>query len=197
MHQADAKAREPLHAAQREVQRKLGGCMIHIQQYEIQLKALVARQEIAGPPAHFNRILARNIATTSTRTLGQLIGDLTNGYLQSSRPDSHEAATTAVGDEPWFSLRFHMEMSSEAYEAICQQLSGLVTLRNGLVHHFIERFNLMSEAGCTEAQAYLDDCYKTIDAHFVALKAWAATADEVRTEVAARITAPGFWKDDA
>lgn len=40
---------EPPLELQRDVQRKLGRCLLRLQQYEILLKALVAHREISGP----------------------------------------------------------------------------------------------------------------------------------------------------
>jgi hypothetical protein len=196
MEQPNARPGEPPHeAAQREVQRKLGRCMFRIQQYEIQLKSLVARQELAGPPDELKAILAKNIAKTSTKTLGQLVGDLTKDYFQPTQPESnHVAEPPNTADETWFRLKFSVAISPEGHAALCEQLSELVVLRNGLVHHFIESFDLTSVPGCEEAESYLDECYGKIDANLLALKGWAMNIDEARAEIAARLCTPKLRK---
>jgi hypothetical protein len=196
MEQPNAKPGEPPHAAaQREVQRKFGRCMFRIQQYEIQMKSLVARQELAGPPGELKGILARNIAKTSTKTLGQLVGDLTKDYFQPIQPQSdHVAEPPKTAEETWFRMKFTVQISPEGHAALSEQLSELVVLRNGLVHHFIESFDLMSVSGCHAAESYLDESYRKIDANLLALQGWAINADEDRAEMAARMLTPAFWK---
>jgi hypothetical protein len=194
MEQPNAKPAEPPHAAAlREVQRKLGRCMFRIQQYEIQLKSLVARRELAGPPGELRDILAKNIAKTSSKTLGQLVGDLTKDYFQPIEPDSdHVAEPPNPAEETWFRLKLSVALSPEGHAALCEQLAELVVLRNGLVHHFVESFDLMSVSGCDAADSYLDECYRKIDANLLALQSWAINADKARAEMAAHMITPGF-----
>jgi len=64
-------------------------------------------------------------------------------------------------------------MSGEDYSRTTSELNALVDMRNTLVHHFIERFDLWSEQGCHDAQAHLDDCYQRIDALYSTISLWA------------------------
>ena len=74
---------EPSYAAlQREVQRKLGRCLLQIQQYELQLKAMVSKRDIT---AVLGRTSIQRVSTdqaTDTKTMGQLVGELTGKYFQ-------------------------------------------------------------------------------------------------------------------
>jgi hypothetical protein len=194
-----ANPAEPTHAAaQREVQRKLGRCMLRIQQYEIQLKSLVGRQELAGPPGELKSILAGNIAKTSTKTLGQLVSEFTKDYVHPTQPELGRVAAPAKAyDETWVSLRFSVEVSPERHAALCEQLTELVGLRNRLVHHFVESYDLMSVSGCEQADVYLNDCYVKIDADLLVLRGWAAQADKVRAGLADQMSSPDFWNYQA
>lgn len=75
-------------------------------------------------------------------------------------------------------------MPPERYERTRQGLAELVAMRNELAHHFLERFNNWTEAGCQEADAYLSACYDRIDRHYVELRGWAETMDDSRAWLA-------------
>lgn len=163
------------------------------------MKSLLARRELSGPLGKLESIHAKNVENISMKTLGQLVGELTNDYLQPTLLKSGEISqqdqnSSDETNSHWFSLKFSIAISPEGHAEISQQLRELVTLRNILVHHFIERFDLMSEPGCLDADLYLQDCYEKIDNHYLTLKRWAETMDEARGHAAALITSPEFWK---
>ena len=56
----------------------------------------------------------------------------------------------------------------------------MVDLRNGLVHHFIERYNLRQADGCVKAREHLLVCYARIDKHYEQLRSWAKHMEQVR-----------------
>ncbi|ABM58434.1 hypothetical protein [Verminephrobacter eiseniae] len=51
---------------------------------------------------------------------------------------------------------------------------------NGLVHHFIERYDLWQADGCAAAREYLLTCYARIDGHYEQLRAWAEHMEQAR-----------------
>lgn len=57
---------------QRDVQRKLGRCLIRLQQYEILLKALVAHGDIAGPPAGLQAVRDAQVACAQKKAVARL-----------------------------------------------------------------------------------------------------------------------------
>ena len=59
---------------------------------------------------------------------------------------------------------YQIELPSEQYDALYSAFKELIDLRNELVHHFLERFNIQMIEGRTAASNYLDECSQTIDA---------------------------------
>lgn len=164
---------------QRTVQRKLGRCMLQLQQYERLLKAMVAHSELSGPAERLQELRDEKVACVHKKTLGTLVGMLTESYLKlPDLPDESEHAERS--DRIWFSFRYQMELPEERYVETKAALKELVDLRNELVHHFLQRFDLWSAEGCVAAEAYLDESYETIDGHYLTLRDWAKSMDEAR-----------------
>jgi hypothetical protein len=175
------------------VQRKLGRCLLRLQQYERQLKAIVAHCELSGPADRllFNR--EQKIACAQHKTMGTLMGMLTENFLTPPLPNEEESQTEAnVGDQIWLRYRYQLEMPAEHYEVMKADLKELVDLRNKLVHHFIERFDLWSESGCQEADGFLEESYETINRHCLNLQCWAKTIDATAAKVASVMQSQAF-----
>lgn len=58
---------DPVPDLQRTVQRKLGRCMLQLQQYELLLKAMVAHSELSGPPERLEAIRDAKVACAHKR----------------------------------------------------------------------------------------------------------------------------------
>lgn len=170
---------DPVPDLQRTVQRKLGRCMLQLQQYERLLKAMVAHSELSGPPERLQAIRDEKVACAHKKTLGTLVGMLTESYLKLSDL-SDESEQTEPIDRAWISFRCQMELSEERYVETKAALKELVDLRNELVHHFLQRFDLWDVDGCIAAESYLDESYETIDGHYLTLRDWAKSMDEAR-----------------
>lgn len=162
---------------QQEVQRKLGRCMLRLQQYERLLKAMVAVMSLEGNPEDLPAVRSRQEAAASKKSLGTLVGLFIGDYLtenqlttESSTVDVAPADTAA--DAPWFKMRLSIAMSLERREQAKGALAELVAMRNDLVHHLIERFDISEESGCLAATRHLQDCYQKIDDHLGQLKEW-------------------------
>jgi hypothetical protein len=183
---------ETLVDRQRVVQRKLGRCLLRLQQYEMLLKAVVANTDIAGPPEQLQALRDERVASAQTKTLGTLVGVLTESYLTLDGSDE----TTDDGPQSngglWFRFRAHMSLDVERHGTIKASLKELVDLRNELVHHFLVRFDIWQADGCTAADAFLDESYETIDGHYLTLHAWAQGMDEARTLMASFMKTPAF-----
>lgn len=182
---------------QRDVQRKLGRCMFRLQQYELLLKALVGHSELSGPFDQLQDIQAKNLASASVKTLGSLVGELKDNFLKVAPDDSEDGATDedlSMGHptQAWFRFRFGMNPSAEQALQHSQELAELVRMRNELVHHFIERFDVFSDNGCLDAIAYLEDAYKTIDSHYLTLRSWMGVVQHGRSLMAAFVTSPEY-----
>lgn len=184
---------EPVSTLQREVQRKLGRCLIRLQQYERLMKALAINFEIAGPSDELMAIRQKRGETFSRMTLGQLINELTGAYLQPDQPGATEPDWDP-GDSSriWFRMQTRMTLQPQDYERVVAGLKELVALRNELVHHFLERFEIWSEAGCHDAAAYLDAGMARVDGHYAELRQWAITMDQARSAMGAFMASPAY-----
>lgn len=191
---------EPSYAGlQREVQRKLGRCLIRIQQYELLLKEIVAKREITAVLGSTPAQLANTEPTTATKTMGQLVGELTDKYFQPTLPEAGQAPPEPDTDDDehpagWMRVSMRVSMPPDAHAQLTGELQELVDLRNDLVHHFVEGQDLMSEEGCITADMYLIDCYAEIDRHLVSLQGWAVSMNEAKQSLAAFI-ASSEYKD--
>lgn len=176
---------------QRDVQRKLGRCLLRLQQYEILLKALVAHGDIAGPPAGLQAVQEAQVACAQKKTLGALVGMLTERHLTSS-DETDDADEPQSDGSVWFRFRFQVGLDASQHQATTAALKELVDQRNELVHHFLQRFNIWEPQGCSDADAYLDASYETIDGHYLTLRGWAQGMDEARALMASFMRTAAF-----
>ncbi len=179
---------------QRAVQLKLGGCLLRLQQYERLLKAMVANADLAGEPAQLQALRDARVAGVHKTTLGGLVTLFTGCYLRAEDESApaQETDDKSPGDKLWFSFQQRMAMSAERLEAITAELKELVELRNELVHHLLERFDLGQLDRCEAAVAYLDASRATIDRHYQTLRAWAEQMDNVRALAASFMNSDAF-----
>lgn len=176
---------------QRDVQRKLGRCLIRLQQYEILLKALVAHGDIAGSTAELQTVRDAQMASVQKKTLGTLVGEFKESHLTSTDDDEDTEEPQGDGDI-WFRFRFRVGLDTSQHQATSEALKELVDLRNELVHHFLQRFNIWEHQGCIDADAYLDASYETIDGHYLTLRGWAQGMERVQALTASFMSSPTF-----
>ena len=182
-----------LQAAQREVQRLLGRCLLRLQQYEHLIKAIVAHHDIAGPAHALESIRAERIADAATKTLGTLVGYFVGSYVVTDEVDTSDEVTgIAPNDVMSFRMRTQMSMSAEDYARTEADLKELVLLRNNLVHHFIDQHDLWSLDGCRGANDALLAAYSRIDEHFEQLRGWAEHMDQARRRAAEFVQSDTF-----
>lgn len=179
---------------QRAVQHKLGGCLLRLQQYELLLKAMMANTDLAGEPAQLQAVQDERVAVVQKTTLGGLVSLLTGNYLSvesSSAPAESDPAKPS-SNTLWFSFQQRMVMGAVRYEAIKVELKVLVDLRNELVHHLLEHFDLGQLDRGEAAVAYLDQSRAIIDTHYQTLRTWAEQMDHVRAFAASFIGSPAL-----
>lgn len=176
---------------QHNVQRKLGRCLLRLQQYEILLKTLVAHGDIAGSPAALQSVQDAQVARAQKNTLGTLVGILTERHLTSAEEDGSTDEPQGDGGI-WFRFRFQVGLDASQHQATTAALKELVDLRNELVHHFLQRFNIWEPQGCIAADAYLDASYETIDGHYLTLREWAQGMEEARAEMVSFMNTAAF-----
>ncbi|WP_230971724.1 OST-HTH/LOTUS domain-containing protein [Nitrogeniibacter aestuarii] len=179
---------------QRDVQRTLGRCLQRLQHYEFVIKRLAAHHDIAGPASELQAIHARRVEGFGTKTLGQVVREVSSSYLTSSTADeSEDDLESPPGYNPtkiWFRSRCYTSLSREECKQARQDLEELVRLRNELVHHFLERFNVWTIEGCDAADVYLDESYATIDGHYQTLRDWTDGMDAARTSLSQFLLSP-------
>ncbi len=192
----DAKAdkQETLPEIQREVQRKFGRAVLLLQQYERLAKALVAEQSVAGPIDKLAEIKASRAESISKKTLGQVVGEFTDGYLRTldEGPDGDSEEEPSSQNLPWFRVSFSSGIPATDFERTVGNLAELVALRNDLVHHFLEKYDIGTDTGCQVAASYLQNCTKQVELRLEELRSWARSANEVRQRVAALCRSPEF-----
>jgi len=179
----------------REVHRKFGRNLLRLQQYEKLVKILVAEQTLSGNVNDLGNARSLRHETVANKTLGQVVGDLVGNFIAPAKTttdsidnDEDECDPTL----PFFQANFRIEFSEENFKRTKQNLTNLVDLRNELVHHFLDKHDLMTEPGCLAADAYLDECFKQIDAYWIELQQWAKHSDDLRTQLASYMKTPEF-----
>ena len=170
---------------QREVQRKLGACLICLQQYEHLMKAMLAVRTAEGTVEQIERTRLKTLTDVQIKTLGVLVNEFCEEFVVSDESvKDHETEDSKSMDRglgaPWFSYRHTMQMSAERHQQTKARLIELKELRNQLVHHFLERFALVDESSCRAAETYLDGSYATFNNHYLQLKEWAANMENTR-----------------
>lgn len=182
---------EPVASLQREVQRKLGRCMLRLQQYERLVKALAVDFEIAGPSDELEDIRRRRGEAVSKLTLGQLVNELSGTYLQPQQSGTAQSEwDPGDSNRIWFRMQTRMTLGQADYDQVVSGLKELVALRNDLVHHFLERFDVWSVTGCQDADAYLDASMVKVNGHYAELRHWALSTDDARRRMGAFLASP-------
>jgi len=184
-------AAEPQPALQREVQRLLGRCMLRIQQYERLMKSLLARHELAGPADALEAQRTAREERFSDKSLGLLVEALFKTYVV---PEGFESVLPPkiAKDQISLAMSFRRSMSLDDWNETKAAVEDLVALRNELVHHLIERFDLWADDGCADAKLYLEEAYRRVDQHYGELAAWAESEDKARGQLLQFVQSPAF-----
>ncbi|MBW6259656.1 hypothetical protein KZ928_28565, partial [Pseudomonas aeruginosa] len=144
------------------------------------MKAIVAHHEISGPAHSLEAIRAARIEDAATKTLGTLVGQLFGSYVVTDGNGGEERDDDLPGDVISFRTRVQLSLSAQDYANTQADLKDLVSLRNTLVHHFIDQHDLWTVDGCRVAQDELGSAYTRIDQHFEQLRGWAEHMDQAR-----------------
>lgn len=178
---------------QHEVQRLLGRCLLRLQQYERLMKAMLAHHELAGPVDTLEAQRASRVEKLSDKSLGTLVKALFESYAVA---DGYERellpADKAPTDRVSMAFRFRMTMAPDRLAQTRAAIEDLVAMRNELVHHLIERFDLWSDDGCVAAVEHLEGCYARVDRHFDELAGWARSMDEAQGMMASFAQSDAF-----
>lgn len=171
-------SRESLSCLRAEIEKCLGQCILKLQRYEVGLKRFLSKTVFKGNSESLNTGYEARKARFANQTLGQLIGNLTDEcFLLSAAEESFSDAPeepTECPNLPEITLRFSMQMTTEKQDTLKSKLSEIVLLRNDLVHHFLERFDLQTTASCMDALEHLVKVEEQITHHIEQLGDWDA-----------------------
>ena len=150
---------------QRQVQRWMGRCMISLQQSERMLKALLVDSQISmrmpaaaiGPP-HITR--AYEQGKVANMTLGGLVGLFCSEVMVAEAREEPEVVSEEFPSQLAFDTHFSISVDQAEHVKLIASMREMVQLRNDLVHHLIERFNLTCLEGCADALAFLQSAYE-------------------------------------
>lgn len=170
--------------------------MLRLQQYERLLKAMLASMNLNGPLEDLLVARERRAADVGKKTLGALVKQFIGEHLSTAhvnqidgREDEADHRPAVV---PSIRINYSFSLSSETYKEITAALAEFVDLRNELVHHLIERFDISKENECHDASLYLDRCYWRIESGCQQLKAWAMALEEVRVKASSFVQSQTF-----
>lgn len=157
---------------QPKVQRRMGRLLIQIQQYEKLLKTLLVESEITGTLDSMPALKKARVEKYRAMTLGTLVKEAKATFLRTgSLPD--DADLPSHPSKIVFRSRWALELTDDNAVTLEEDMKKLVTLRNDLVHHLIEQFDIFSVEGCQTALAHLEKCRQTVDIAHTTLREWA------------------------
>lgn len=172
-------------------QQLLGQCLLKLQEYEALLKNVLAKSAISGAPEEISGVIAKRSSSLKKAMMGELVGQLTETFL--SRNDDVEAADSGVeqpGNTTWVEIRTQVVFDEERYADVRSALKDLVAMRNELVHHFISKFDLNSEVGCSEAEIFLKCCAARIEENLKLLRVWHNLLLDAQASLASVLSQP-------
>ena len=143
---------------QLDVQRLLGRCMLRMQHYERLMKAILAESEMAGPVDTLAAQRVARVENVSDKSLGTLVESLFQSCVV---PEGFERELLSNDNTPTdkVSMAFSVRLSlqRESWITAKAAVKELVGLRNRMVHHLVDDFDLSSDSGCIDASRYLKE----------------------------------------
>lgn len=178
--QADAARTTHLSLAQQDMLCLLGRCILRLQQVERLMKDLLALSHVKGLREELpDRILERKDAVAEN-TLGQLVKlCFETFFVREGTPPVPQPDDGYVPSSVYRVERWTVTMQEDELVRVQGWFQDLVTRRNLVVHHFIGKHDLWSEAGCAEGKAYLVDFYALLDKVHQVLLATARSMNEL------------------
>jgi hypothetical protein len=188
------RGEDSLIALQGVVHRKLGECLIRLQQYELLMKDFVTRAHVEGPTHSIAEMQADRAGTFAQQTLGQVVGAFTSTVLDEPEWDADGFPPySAPEDQPaWIISGFNIGLPDDVLEGTRAGLAAFVTLRNDLVHGFVARHDLCTKDGCLAAVDDLDASYEVIDQRFIELRGWHTSMLDLSKGIAEMSANPEF-----
>ncbi|USP08064.1 hypothetical protein L1S45_12760 [Aeromonas dhakensis] len=182
-HHRTDKALPDLNELKEQIALEYGRCLLQLQQFELMLKAVLPTLKVSG----FSDELAEKVELDRQRLVCKTLGHLVGQWNQRTTPrDEEEINNDALNGRAYFRFSFSLEDG----EWMSEKLKQLVELRNELVHHFLSRFTLNSEASCQEAISYLSTAASTIKSNRDTLQSLLIAFENGKTELFDLINSP-------
>ncbi len=176
-----------LENARKEVQRKVGRNLMLYQQIEHMLKFLVENAKLSGSSIdEFSNYRETRKHSVKTKSMGLVV----DPFLETMFPSS-EGASSSVEDEK--SHVFEFSFSIEESDTLNKNskrldLSGIISDRNDLVHHFTQIFKSPDTVeGWLEIDSYLESKRDKLMPEYKLLQNLIKNLQEDRKELAERL----------
>lgn len=157
----------------------LGRCVLNLQKYELGMKEFLSLSVLGGNKETWKTNLLERKSHYSTKTLGQLIADLTGSHVLT---EGEAEPKSAINDQPIpeptlpeFETKMSLIVDQEEHQTLLDDLAYLVTTRNDLVHHFLQRFPLVDHNSCRQAIDHLETVQEMLKSHMERLQRWDQT----------------------
>jgi len=162
-------------------------CVLGLQAYELLMKSILARHRFSGPVAGIEDSLRDRTAKIQRMTMGSLVSDTFGSFLapmDQERPleEPRDASTVAFG--------FQLALPPEEFARIEVEHRHLVLLRNDLVHHFLERYDLRTLDGCLVARQDLTAALDRVKLARGELNGWASSMENSLRAMASLLSSP-------
>ncbi|MFM5767422.1 hypothetical protein [Aeromonas caviae] len=138
-HHKTDKAPPDLNELKEHIALEYGRSLLQLQQFELTLKATLPTLKVCGFFDELAGNIERDRQLLGGKTLGHLVGQWSQ---RTTLEDEQEIDDDALNGRGYFRFSFGLEGG----EWMNEKLKQLVELRNELVHHFLSRFALNSEA---------------------------------------------------
>ncbi len=178
--------------AQHEVQRLVGRCILRLQQCEQLMKSMLAFQKLSGTPETLPKSLNNRRTEIGGKTMGALVGRLTTECMLKEGGEVPDVPSGLDHDSSLFGLHIGINLPGESHAALQTDLRALVNLRNTLVHHFFEQYDIRTIDECVRAQDALRHACTEIDRQFEQLRTLAADMAQGMTAFAELVQSPEF-----
>src|SRR4030095_702746 len=155
------------------------------------MKAVLAHHEIGGTVDQFEAQHTARIDKFADKSLGSLVKALFESFVV---PVGQEGRSPADANAPTRSRcnsGFGWRWTRSGGPPSSRPVEDLVQVRNDLVHHLLEPFDLWTDDGCVAAEEHLNPCYGRIDQHYNELHQWALTMNQ------ATAASASFFQSDA
>lgn len=176
-----------------DVQQKLGDFMLCVQRYEMQLKTLLIESTNSGTLEFEldNQRHRKNLY--AAKPMGFLFDELNRSYLREIGSIHQDPNISGSGNETLsFKTSYFLELSPEQLTQTRIRLEGFKNLRNRIVHHLLEDFNLAIEEECNQAVLLLDEGLEAARRSYEELLRWTNAMLEAKNRLEAFVRGPHF-----